>query len=305
MDQRTARNSSRPRLAALLFALGIDVLIIALYTYWFAVADRYRVFLYDHDMGVNVPDTSPFSPVTGSRYWMTGLVAAGAIMILYAGLIWLIGRLRSNYKAPEWWHVWVMASPLLLVAIPLITLTANEPVLTARYAAQTTLVCILGLALAISPGKMAAERPFDLAWLALDGFGLMLILTTLPGLQFLDRWLERGQTLYVLMLFLGAIAGVLWLLFMTALRFWRRQFHHSAAELLLAGFAVSYLFLPLAHHLLFTDGYFYITDSDNFLARNVPLQMFIWTVAAVVALAVTGLRKFLADSRALPASSGE
>ncbi|MGB3716104.1 MAG: hypothetical protein WA996_16895 [Candidatus Promineifilaceae bacterium] len=295
------RDNTRPWLVALLFASGVVVLVIALYVYWFAIGDRYRVFLYDHDMGSNVPDTSPFSPVTGSRYWMTGLVAAGAVMILYLAVNWLLARLNSRYKAPAWWRVWALASPPLLVAIPWLTLTMNEPVLTVGYAAQSTFVCIIALALALSPGTMAAEHPVDLAWLASDGFGLMLILVTLPGIQFLDRWLERGQTVYVLMMVLGTIAGVIWLLFMSVLRIWRHHSYPSTGALLLAGFAVSYLLLPFFHHLAFTDGYYYISDSDNFFARNVLLQMFVWIVAAVVAVAVTRIRRYLTDSRLRPA----
>jgi hypothetical protein len=272
-------------------------MIVALYVYWFAIGDRYRVFLYDHDMGPNVPDTSPFSAVTGSRYWMTGLVAAGAVMILYLVTNWLLGRFSSSYKAPAWWRVWVLASPPLLVAIPLITMTMNEPVLTVSYAAWSTIVCIIALALALSPGTMAAERPVDLAWLASDGFGLMLVLVTLPGIQFLDRWIESGQVGYVLVMVLGATAGVVWLLFMTGLRIWQHHSNPSTGEVLLAGFAASYLFLPLVHHLVFTDGYYYITDSDNFLARNVLLQLFVWIVAGGVAITVTRFRRYLVDSR--------
>jgi hypothetical protein len=295
------RDNTRPWLVSLPFALGVVVLIVALYAYWFAIGDRYRVFLYDHDMGPNVPDTSPFSAVTGSRYWMTGLVAAGAVMVLYLVTNWLIARLSSSYKAPAWWRVWSLAAHPLLVAIPLITLTMNEPVLTVGYAAQSTIVCIIALALALSPGTMAAQRPADLAWLASDGFGLMLVLVTLPGIQFLVRWLERGQTGYVLMMVLGMIAGVIWLLFMTGLRVWRHHSNSTTGEVLLAGFALSYLLLPFAHHLAFTDGYYYITDSDNFFARNVLLQIFVWLVAAVVAVTVTRFRRYLVDSRLRPA----
>ena len=60
---------------ALLCAVPVSLLVLSLFYYWFAVADRFFIFLYYHDMGSVVPDTSPFSPVTSSRYWMAGLVA--------------------------------------------------------------------------------------------------------------------------------------------------------------------------------------------------------------------------------------
>ena len=53
---------------AVLHALPVTVLVLSLCYYWFAVADRYIIFLYYHDMGPLVPDTSPFSVVTSSRY---------------------------------------------------------------------------------------------------------------------------------------------------------------------------------------------------------------------------------------------
>jgi len=67
---------SRQWLLSLPFAIGVDALIIGLLFYWLAAAYRYLVFLYNHDMGSNVPDTTPFSSVTRSRHWMSGLVEA-------------------------------------------------------------------------------------------------------------------------------------------------------------------------------------------------------------------------------------
>ena len=55
-----------PWLAATPFALAITFFQLSLFAYWFGAADRYRIFLYYHDMGPQVPDTSPFSAVTAS-----------------------------------------------------------------------------------------------------------------------------------------------------------------------------------------------------------------------------------------------
>ena len=87
---------------ASLQALPVATLMLALFSYWFAVADRYAVFLYDHDMGPLYPDTSPFSRVTSSRYWMTGLVVGGMVMVAYAAANWLLGRVVSGYRPPAW-----------------------------------------------------------------------------------------------------------------------------------------------------------------------------------------------------------
>ena len=43
--------------------------------YWFAVANRYVIFLHAH------LDATPFDDVTRSRYWIAGLVASGIVMV--------------------------------------------------------------------------------------------------------------------------------------------------------------------------------------------------------------------------------
>ena len=93
--------------SAVLHALPVTALVLPLFYYWFAIADRYFVFLYYHDMGPRYPDTSPFSGVTSSRYWMAGLVAGGMVTVLYTTGCWLLGRLSASYRAPAWWRVWL------------------------------------------------------------------------------------------------------------------------------------------------------------------------------------------------------
>jgi hypothetical protein len=53
---------------------------------------------------------------------------------------------------------------------------------------------------------------------------------------------------------------------------------------------MAYLFLPLLHYLIGTDGYFYITDSDNFLAGNILMQLLAWLVTALIIWALIALR---------------
>jgi hypothetical protein len=179
----------------------------------------------------------------------------------------------------------------------MITMTQNQPVLPPGNAAQLTAATIVALALALSPGRMAAHRPVYLVWLTLDGFGLMLLLVTLPGLQFLGRWLENDQIIYVLMLAFGFAAGLVWLLLMSGLRILRGYEMPTVQELLPAGFALAYLFLPLVHHLFFTDGFYYITDRDNFFARNPLVQIVIWLIALAALFVINALRIFLARSK--------
>ena len=110
MDSETAQGPIPVRLGrewprtawrpALLHAAPICLFVLGLFYYWFAIADRYAVFLYDH-LGA-----TPFDAITSSRYWMAGLVASGAVMVAYTGGCWLLGRIaarrRCDYRPPLW-----------------------------------------------------------------------------------------------------------------------------------------------------------------------------------------------------------
>ena len=243
---------------AVYFAAPILLIYLYLFFRWFALADRYDLFLYYHDMGPLVPDTSPFSTVTSSRYWMAGLVASGVVLVFYIAVNWLLGRIRPLYRAPDWWRIWLLVALPLALDIPLITLTVNDPTLPLDLALIISGVTLVGLALALQAGNLAAARPSELIFLAGDSLGMALFLTTLVGL---DRMGERPGG--------------------------------DSTAVLLAGFTGAYLLLPLIHHVGFTDGYYYITDADNFLTRDPGLQAALWLAAATLALAFTRLRIWL------------
>ena len=278
---------------SLLVAPPVTAIVLCLYYYWFAVADRYIVFLYYHNMGPLVPDTTPFSAETGSRYWMAGLVAGGAVMALYSALSWLMGRVVRNYRTPAWWRVWAVCVLPLLIGIPLITMTTNQPTLPLLNAAQTTLAGLIGLAFALVPAKMAAERPGALLLLASDGWAVMLLMVNAAMFERVKQWSARGRTVYVQMMAVGLIAGVVWLLIMTGLRAWRRTSVPSVAALFAAGLCESYLLMPLAHHVSFTDGYYYISSMSNFFASSIMAQIVAWLPVAAITVGVTRLRRRL------------
>ncbi len=269
-------------------------LTLALFYYWFAVADRYKVFLYYHDF---VSDTSPFSEVTSSRYWMTGLVAGGMVMVLYSGVSWLLRRLVRGYNPPAWWRVWMIGSVPLLVGILLITMTANTPTLPASKAVQVTLVAVAGTGLALWPGKIAAARPRRLFLLCVDGWGMAAVLFIISMLERFERISEiRGG--WPLFVFVGSLTGAVVLLLGTSgIRIWRRASIPSAVELFLSGICIAYLLLPMIHHLCMTDGYYYITDSDNFFPKSWWFRGVGWLIAVMVAVGVTRLRTSLARWR--------
>lgn len=269
---------------ALGFALALAGLLLGLFYYWFAIADRYAIFLYNH-LGA-----TPFDPVTSSRYWMAGLVAGGIVLALNTFAHWLLGRLMRGYTPPAWGQVWLLAALPLCAGIPLITMTCNRPTLPLSLALASLAAVLAGLALALPAGPLAARQPGRLVWLALNGAGLVPILLLLRVIELPARGLVVTST--ALVVAAGSIlAGAGWLLVLTWLGR-RRWLWPTAGGLLLAGASLSYLLLPLVHYLLFVPAEWrYISTAANFFAVNPWVQLLAWMVAAGLAAGITRLRK--------------
>lgn len=294
LQAKSAVNSSGVywRLAAI-FAILTVVIVAGLLYYWFALADRYVIFLYNHDMPPLYPDTSPFSRITSSRYWMAGLVASGVVLVFYTSVNLLLGWRSTDFRPPGWWQVWALSAIPLAVFIPIMTMNTNRPALPLAYALLVTLVTLLGLALALSPGRVAAQSPAGLFTLALDGFGLMLIVLIVSQIPRLIELSSRGLTGFLIVAFLGMAAGFFLLLSSTIIYKWRGWTIPGSFTVLIAGLCVAYPLMALVHHLYvgLTDGYFYISDSDNFFATNLWPNLLAWIVAAAIVLAMTNLRR--------------
>lgn len=274
------------------FAVSISLFVLGLFYYWFSVADRYTIFLYGH-LGA-----TPFDEITSSRYWMSGLVTSGMVSIAYMFLNWLLGRIailcRLGYCPPVWWHVWLICAPLVAVGVPIITMNVNRPTLPLSTATICAVVTLAGLAVALIPGALAAQRPSDLWWLMFDGIGLMPSLLTLHVIELPDRGSVTSGTAY-LMAFGSIFVGVLWLGIMTGLRAWWHTPWPRARMIFLAGLSLSYLVMPLAHYLLFTPAsYRYISASSNFFPHSIWIQLMVFFVAVNLALGVTRLRRQVA-----------
>jgi hypothetical protein len=290
----------------LLFTVPIVALVVYLFYTWFAVLNRYLIFLYFHDMGPGF-DTTPFGWVTVSRYWMSGLVAAGAVMVPYLGANLVLGRLVSAYRAPVWWRLWVLCAIPLSIVIPIMVMTVNDPVLPLPNALQVTVVLMAGLALAVALGQHAADHPLGFFLLMVDGMALACLLMALRAIEFFARWLARGNTgpIYRFLAVLTVGAGLL--LLVTAVYCWlRRAEIPRAAWLLVAGLNIQYLFLPVYHYLFWCkdggtwtdpDYFSYITDADNYFARSSLLQIGIWIALVLLAMGVTRLRVRLRHRR--------
>lgn len=285
----------------LLFAIPAVALVFHLFYRWFAVLDRYFIFLYFHDMGPGF-DTTPFGPVTSSRYWMAGLVAAGTVMVPYVTINLVLGRLFKSFRAPVWWRLWLLCAIPLLIAIPALVMTVNDPGLPLSNAVQVTLATLVGLALALLPGRMAAEKPRTLVWLMVDGLAPAILLLSLIRIDSVSDWLARERVSLVVYMIILCLIGLALLVVTTAFCWWLRIHPPDAATWLAAGFSIAYLLLPLCHY-LFAGGsngaihFAYITDSANFFVHNGLAQIGIWGAVGLFALGLTRLRKWLVRRR--------
>ena len=273
--------------SALLYAGPISLFVLGLFYYWFAVADRYAVFLYEH-LGA-----TPFDDVTNGRYWMSGLVASGAVMVGYVTMNWLLGRVavlrQREYHPPMWQHVWLLCVVPLVVGLLIITMTLNWPTLPLANGLACVAATLIGLALALAPGSLAARHPRDLVWLTFDGVGLMPSLLLLRTVELPSRGLLDVPVAY--MVALGStFAGAAWLSVMTVLRVWRRQSPPSLGKLFVSGLCLSYLLMPLVHHLFTPLEYHYISAASNFFASNEGVQFGVFLVAAILAIGTARLR---------------
>ncbi len=273
-------------MGTVIYAGLISLLILGLFGYWFGVADRYAVFLYEH-LGA-----APFDAVTSSRYWMAGLVAAGVVFCLATLAQFALGRLRPTYRPPAPAGVWLCCLPPLALGIPLITMLVNAPTLLLGLALAAAGATLAGLAPALWLADGAARRPAELAWLLADGLGLAAPLLLLLALELPARGVSLPAWVGYLAAGGGLLAGCAWLAVMTAARRrWRRGMPPAGA-LLAAGAAWAYLLLPLAHHLFATPpGYRYISAAGNFFAFNPWLQGATWIIVVGLALGVSRLRR--------------
>lgn len=286
---------------ALVEALWITLLLLGILYYWFGIADRYAIFLYEHQVE-GLDSGQPFAPITISRYWMTGFVAGGFVMVLYIAWQWIRGRLahwrKQPLAVPDWWQVWLLSALPIGVGVVLITMTVNSPTLPLPLALTCVMTTWLGLAGALLPGRWAATKPRELLWLAVDSCGLFPPLLLLHVIELPGQGASFSSATAWRIIAITTVLGLLWLLGISLLRRWRRIAIPSMWALLAAGCVLSYLGIPLLHHLLLTPPeYHYISNGSNFFADNPLVQSAAVGVAALIALGVTKFRYWLQRRR--------
>ncbi len=275
----------------LVHSLAVSSIVLALFYYWFGIADRYTVFLYGH-LGAG-----PFDPRTVSRYWMSGLVAAGVVLVVYTGATGLWGRIQGSrerrWVPPEGWKVWLLSLPLIVPGVLWTTTHLNWPVLPFPLATVCAAVAAGGLFLALVPARMAAARPGQFFWLIGAGAGLVPVLLLL---RVLERLPQGGKAVFYARVAIAAtLIGAIWTLTLAGV--YARWYGATwrVAHLLVSGLCLSYLLIPLVHHLLFTPPAFrYISVADNFFASTLPGQVLGFAAAVGVAWGAVAVQSRIA-----------
>ena len=261
---------------------GVIVTLLGLVYYWFAVADRYHIFLYNH------LEATPFDSFTISRYLMTGFVASGVIVVFHTAICWCVGSLarilHQSYAPPSGLAIWLLCLPFLALGIPAITMTVNNPTLPASIASGCAVTAVIGLALALSPGNLAAQHPNRLLCTGLAGGGFVPMLLFFRAIELPSRDLLANSS--ALMFAGGSILVAIGWRVGCILCSWRfKTTLPSPLATICAAFIITYLFLPLLHYLFLTPPAFhYITSGSNFFALTLPVQVMCWLTLASILL---------------------
>lgn len=273
---------------ALWHAIPVVLLIVALFYRWFAVANRFIIFLYGH-LGATY-----FEEPTTSRYWMAGFVASGVLLVSYTA-IHAVGGAWAHWRGrrismPGWWRVWVLCAGPLAVMVYRIARYGDIPHLPPLLALACVGSTLAGVALALIPARLAMHAPGEFVWRAVAGLGVTPALLLLRAVELPAADLLMPAVAYPLALG-STLAGALG----SGTVAWLYVRRHRAAwawyNILVAALCWSYLLLPLVHHLFFTPAHYrYITTKSNFFASTWEMQGLCWIVAAVLSAGVTRLQ---------------
>lgn len=265
----------------ILWSLIISIFLIALYYFWYIIADRNILFLYWH-MGYG-----PFGAFTIGRYLMSGLVASGFVFWGYLLLFYTIKKLYKTNKLPQWQTVWEYI--IVISAIPLfiiIHIMGNPPLpLLLSLGVLVFLYAGIGIVL-WSSHKIHANFKKSI-WTMLQSITILpLFVLPLYITYYLKKNPENiaGLIIPVVYFFIGS------LLFSLIINVLLRRFKKTsgtAQDIFFFAMLFFYILLPLFHYIFLGPTLFsYITDSGNFFAHNLFIQA-IGLLSAYVVAALT------------------
>jgi hypothetical protein len=263
--------------------LAISVML-GLFYYWFAIANRYVVFLYEH-LGAG-----PFQEPNYSRHWMAGLVASGALLCVYALVGWccvsLAAAFHKTYLLPSWQHVWLLSAPPVAIGIWAITTRCNFPTLPWPLSARCIIATWIGMALALWLADLIVQQTSEALWVILHGAGIVPILLLLRAVELPFHGLASPASAYLLGI-AGLIVGVLWIAEAAHLRLAWQKPPLNPLSIFCAGLGLSYVVLPFVHYLFLTPPNIrYISTAGNFFANSPVVQLLCWGIGALAAIVI-------------------
>lgn len=258
--------------------------MLGLFSYWFAIANRYTVFLYEH-LGAG-----PFQEPNYSRHWMAGLVASGVLLCVYAlgggCSVRLAAAFHKTYHLPSWHHVWLMSALPVAIGVWAITTRCNFPTLPWPLSARCIIAAWAGMALALWLADLIVHQTSEALWVIVHGAGVVPILLLLRAVELPSHGLASPASAYRLGI-AGLIVGVFWMAGVTRLRLARRKSPLPPLSIFCAGLGLSYVVLPLVHYLFLTPPNIrYISTAGNFFAMSPVVQLLCWGIGALAVFAI-------------------
>jgi len=250
----------------LIHSVLISGVVLVLYSLWFLILDRRFAFLYGH------LHSTPFDFRTASRYWMTGLVTSGVVLIVYTVVNLVTKKISRHYQLPDWKVIWKYGCLILVLPLFVILTFVGKPPIPALLSFWILTVLFAGLKLALYASNFIVANFRQSVFAFFDGLALVPILLFIPlGIEF---GLRRSLPI-VLVITLVVIVGMalfgFWILTLLYKRF--KQPYPSSINIFLSGLTTAYLLLPLYHYLTSRPNHIYISDSGNFFASSIWLQV--------------------------------
>jgi len=256
----------------------VSSVVLGLFYHWFAIANRYVVFLYEH-LGAG-----PFQEPNYSRHWMAGLVASGALFCIYALVGWccvsLTNAFHKTYNPPSWQQVWLLSALPVAIGIWAITTRCNFPTLPWQLSARCIIAAWIGMALALWLAELIVHQTSEALWVILQGAGMVPILLLLRAIELPSHGLASPASAYLLAI-AGLTVGILWIAGVARLRLALRKPSLNPFSVFCAGLGLSYVVLPFVHYLFLTPpGIRYISTAGNFFAISPVVQLLCWGISA-------------------------
>ena len=269
----------------LVHSILISGVVLVLYYLWFVVLDRRFIFIYGH------LHSTPFDFRTVSRYWMTGLVAGGMVLLIYTIVNLIIRKFRRDYRLPDWKTVWKYSCLILAIPILIFLIFVGKPSIPIFLSLWVMVVLASALGLALYASNFIVSNFRKSIWAFFDGLALIPILQMLP--LSIDYGLRRSlPAVLVIAPVAFVLATLFWFWIMTLLYKRFKKPYTSPINIYLSGLTSTYLLLPLLHYLNSRPGYIrYISNSANFFAKSGWLQVVAFLVVAGVLWLVNKWRK--------------